>query len=199
MKNFETFFPYLMPLVPGCPEPTAKVNLRLAAQRFCELTLAWRAQMDPIYTAVDIDEYDLSLDTTAELVRIEKAMLGDREIHVLTPNQEVSRHQPYIATGDRKTVIVNPVPTVNDVLLNITATLKPSNSSPGVEDFLYDQFVNVIAMGAAGLLKQHPAKTYSAANGLDVWAEFESRCNRIKLAKWRGYGRNTPRVRPNFF
>lgn len=198
MKTFEAFFPDLLPLVPGCPEPVAKFALRRAAQRFCELTLAWRANMDPIYLTPGIDEYDLNLETTAELVRIEKALIGDRDMHVLTPNDCVSRHRPYIECADKKTVFVNPTPTV-EALLTITASLKPSNSATGVEDFLYDQYVSVIANGASGLLKQHPAKLYSAANGREVWVEFESRCAGIKLSKWRGHGRNTPRTRANFF
>lgn len=197
-KLFESFFPDLMPLVPGCPEPTAKMALRRASQRFCELTLAWRAKMDPITLVAGIDEYDLSLDTSAELVRIEKALIGEDEVKVLTPNESVSRHCPYIECADKKTVFVNPAPTVEQIL-NITASLKPSNASTGVEDFLFDQYVMVIAKGAAGLLKQHPAKLYSAPDGRDVWAEFEGRCATIKMSKWRGHGRNTPRTRPNFF
>lgn len=200
MKTFEAFFPDLLPLVPGCPEPTAKLALRRASQRFCELTLAWRAKMDPIYLTAGIDEYDLSLDTSAELVRIEKAFIGDREVKVLTPNEHISRHHTYIECADRKTVFVNPAPAnTTDLLLNITASLKPSNAAQGVEDFIFDEYVAVIALGASGLLKQHPTKTYSAADGREVWAEFEGRCSSIKLAKWRGFGRNTPRTRPSFF
>lgn len=198
MKTFDLFYPDLMPNVPGCPEPVADQALKRAAIRFCELTLAWRAKLDPIETEDGTDEYDLPLDRNVELVRIEVARIDDRDIAVATQN-DTCRHRDHIGCYDGKTVIVNPTPSsVRQIVL--TCTLKPGNGATGVEDFLYDRHCALIALGAGAILMRQPLKTYSnpQQSMLDQ-AEFEEKCAGVKLKLWRGNARNTPRVQPSWY
>jgi hypothetical protein len=197
MKTFDQFYPDLLPQVPGCPEPVADQALKRAAQRFCELTFAWRAKLDELQTSPGTDEYDLPLDRNTELVRIESAKLDGQDIAVATQN-DVSRHRPYVGCYDGKTLIVNPVPTAENTIV-LLCSLKPGNGALGVEDFLYDRHCALIANGAAALLKRLPMKTYSSADGPMQWVDFESRCASIKLQLWRGNARNTPRAEPSWF
>lgn len=197
MKTFDLFFPDLMPLVPGCPEMVAERALMRAAQRFCELSLAWRVVMDPITTEPGTDVYELDFDR-AEMVRIESAKYAGRDIKVKRPNENVSRHADYIECLDGLNVAVNPVPTVAAELL-LTLTLKPAVNALGVEDFIFGRYGEIIVKGAQGTLQQHPQKTYTSADGPGNWAAFESRCADVKLALWRGLGRNTPRTRPSWY
>mgnify|MGYP003577447698 CR=1 FL=1 len=120
MKTFEKFFPDLLPQVPGCPEPVAEQALKRAAQRFCELTFAWRVRLDAISLAAGTDEYELPLPDRSELVRIEIARRGTCDIAVATQN-DVRRDMDYVECYDGRTVIVNPVPAATaDLLLTCT-------------------------------------------------------------------------------
>jgi hypothetical protein len=199
MKTFEKFLPDVLPMVPGCPEPVAELAIKRAAQRFCELTRAWRVTLDAVTLSAGEDTYDLPLPDRSELVRIESARLADRDIAVATPNGERSRFESYLSCDDGRTLVMNPLPAAA-LDLRLIVTAKPSNEALGVEDFIYGRYAPIIAMGAIGLLKQHPAKTYTdPAGGAGQWAEFESRCSTVRNALWRGNARNTPRTVPSWF
>jgi hypothetical protein len=196
MKTFEQFFPDLMPNVPGCPESVAEHAIRRAVQMFCEKTRAWRVVMDPIEAIADTDEYDLPLDRNTELVRIERAQLDGRDIEVGTEHQAAHRCRDTVSCFDGKTVIVSPVPAAGQ-LIALTCAIKPGNGATGVEDFLYDEHVSLITLGAGAILKRQPQKAYTdvSAASLDLDA-FELKCARVKVKLWRGNSRNAPRVVP---
>ncbi len=198
MKTLDLFFPDLLPLVPGCPEPVAERALLRAAQQFCEKTLAWRVVLDPITTDIEVDTYELDLPDRSELVRIESAKVNGRDRKVKTPNECVSRHADYVECTDGKNLFVNPLPaSAYDIVL--TLTLKPGMRSLGIDDALFDRYSDIIVKGAQGMLQAHPQKSYTSADASGNTAEFNDRCADVKLALWRGLGRNTPRTRPNWF
>lgn len=199
MKPFATFFADLMPLVPSCPEPVAELALRRAAQRFCDLSRAWRVVLDPITLAEGIDAYDVELPQRTELVRIEAAKLNGHDVHVATRDEETQRGRDYVFCPDGKEVYVNPVPGGPGALA-LTACLKPSNAAAGVEDFIADGHLELIARGAAGRLMQQRGKAYSdPSGGLLMWGEFEGECLRIRERARRGFGRAPARVVPHHF
>ena len=197
MKAFDQFFPDVLPEAPGVTEPIAEHALLRAAQRFCDLTRAWRVVLDPTTTIAGIDEYDLELLRDTELVRIESAKLGGRDIEVATKDN-ASRLREYVFCPDGQTLYVNPVP-AGAAVIQVTATLKPGNGATGVEDFLFDRYVSVIAAGAVAKLMQQPMKPYSSGEGAARWAAFEARCASIRNSLWRGLANNSPRAVANFF
>lgn len=198
MKPFSQFLPDLLPLVPSCPEPVAKLALRRAAQRFCELTRAWRVVLDPITVASGIDAYDLPVPEKSELVRIEVAKLDGEHIHVATQD-ETQRSRDYVFCPDGEQIYLNPLPSSTRSLV-LTAALKPADNAPGVEDFVAARYRDLIARGAAARLKQQPGKAYSdPATGMSMWSSFESGCAEVRERVRRGFGRVPSRVVPNFF
>lgn len=197
MKAFDLFFPDVLPDAPGVTEPIAEHALLRAAQRFCQLTRAWRVVLDPTTTIAGIDEYDLELPRDTELVRIESAKLGGNDVEVATKDN-ASRLREYVFCPDGQLLYVNPVP-AGSTVIQITATLMPGNGAIGIEDFLYDRYVSVIAAGAVAKLMQQPMKPYSSAEGIPRWAAFEARCASIRNSLWRGLANNSPRAVANFF
>lgn len=198
MKPFSAFLPDLLPLVPSCPEPVAELALKRATQRFCELSRAWRLDLDPVTLIADIDLYDLELPMATELVRIERAKLDGQPIRVAPVDEECSERD-YIRCPDGRQIVVAPMPAGTRSLV-ITASLKPGNAAQSVEDFIEARHRELIARGAAGRLMQQPGKTYSDANrGLLEFTAFESECIRVREQARRGYGRVPTRVIPNFF
>lgn len=198
MKPFETLFPDLLPLVPGCPEPVAERALLRATQRFCELTRCWRVVLDDVGIYVGADEYDLDLPEFTEIVRIESALFDGRSITVAGPGARLGRSARYIETTDGRTLHINPLPTGTSTL-RLTATLKPSDQAPGIEAFIAERYAEVIALGAAARLKQQPQKSYSAPDGLSDWQAFEARCATINITIWRGLGNTPARTIPSWF
>lgn len=197
MKAFDLFFPDVLPDAPGVTEPIAEHALLRAAQRFCQLTRAWRVVLDPTTTIAGIDEYDLELPRGTELVRIESAKLNSRDIAVASKD-ETSRLREYVFCPDGQALYINPVPG-GPVVLQITATLMPANDASGVEDFLFDRYAPVIAAGAVAKLMQQPLKSYTNAEGIPRWSAFEARCASIRNSLWRGLANNSPRAVANFF
>lgn len=198
MKPFSLFFPDLLPLVPGCPEPVAELALRRAAQRFCELTRAWRVEMDPVILVADIDVYDLELPSATELVRIEAAALNGQRLRV-APVDEAGGGRSQLRCLDGRQIVLEPAPAGPGSLV-VTASVKPGDSALALEDFMVGQHRDLIARGAAARLKQQPGKTYSDPTmGLTMWSSFESDCASVRERVRRGFGRVPPRVRAHIF
>lgn len=201
MKPLSAFLPDLMPLVPSCPEPVAEHAVRRAAQRFCEMTRAWRVTLDPVIAVRNIVEYDLELPAQAELVRLEAAKMGTERIAIATPAAALAGGtEAFIYCPDGKTLQLNPKPQATQQIV-ITANLKPANGATDVQDFLADRYMEVIARGAASTLKQHPSKAYTdVAGGLLMAQAFEDACAGIRSRLRAGLAANNPpRVIPHLF
>lgn len=62
-KLWADFLPLLAPHLPGCPDPSLKLYLASAASDFFARSYIWRDEIDAIFVAPRVIEYDLSADT----------------------------------------------------------------------------------------------------------------------------------------
>lgn len=206
MKAWDQFLRDIRLDVPGCPEPVAEHAALRAAQEFFERTGAWKVWLEPIRTQPGVMEYDIELERGSELVRIERATLAGRPADITTPDAlpddwktSQAGISDCICTSDRKTLIVLPVPTAV-VVLQVEATLKPSNRAEGIEDYLYDLYVESIAFGAKARLMQQPAKPYSNPALAGVYeGRFISAMATLGIQKMRGFSSANRRSRIKTF
>jgi hypothetical protein len=79
-------------------------------------------------------------------------------------------------------------PVAADLALVLDVTLKPSDMAMGIDDAVFDQYSEVIALGAVARLRGDPV----------LRGDFNTRCETINVEVWRGRAAVRPRVRPYF-
>lgn len=186
MREWADFFPDVLPgLAPGTPEPTVMHQLRRAAQEFCTRTRSWRATLEPIVTEEGRAAYHLPLPAHAALVRLERADLqGYGPLVLWRPGRGSGQ---YLMTPNTRSVSFGRTP-ARDMELVLEVTLKPSDAATGIDPDVFDQYSEVIARGALARLRGDEALERS----------FQSSCDDINVAVWRGRAAVRPRVMPYY-
>lgn len=186
MREWADFFPDMLPAVePGTPEPTVVHQLRRAAQDFCQRTRAWRTTLEPITTVGGQTAYDIPLPEQAALVRVEGAALaGHGPLALWRPGLGEGQ---YLMTPDARRVVLHR-PVAPNLALVLDVTLQPGDMSMGIDDAVFDQYSEVIALGAVARLRGDPV----------LRGDFHARCETINVELWRGRAAVRPRVRPYF-
>lgn len=205
MKTWDQFLRDVLPDVPGCPEPVAEHAILRAAQEFFQHTRAWRVWLDPVTTLDAVSAYDLNLEPRSELVRLESATLAGTGINIARVQDlpvdwrtGTAGVDTCIFTVDSKTVQLLPVQAAGLALV-IQASLKPANDAEGLDDALFDQYVEAIAMGAKARLMAQPLKVYSNPGASNFHrASFDDAMAVIKTRLWRGNSAARPRSFVNF-
>ena len=200
ITTWDKFLPYIMPHLTGCPTDLVEQALIERTQHFCERTQLWRVDMDPETTVAGEHTYTLYLPAAVEAVlwlRLDGNDLTIADDRDMLPELFSATGQPryYSLEGD-SAVRLYPVP---DAAYPFTArvVLKPSQSSRGVEQFLFDAHVRTLASGTLAQLMAMPEKTWS---NLPLAAVHDQQFERgIARARVRDF-RNVPlRVKPQYF
>ena len=198
MKAFSLLLRDILPSASGCPDPVAEFAVLRASQHFLRQARAWRETLDTVTTIDGVLEYDLNLPPNTELVRIEAATLGGNALDIARPDT-LRRLRRYVYTPDGTTLQLLPNPG-DGAALAIDASLTLGEAATGLPDPIFNRYAELIARGALGRLLQQPLKPYTnAPMGLALWSAFESDCDTVKVAIWRGLSNNCPRAVANFF
>ena len=186
MRDWADFFPDVLPAVElGTPEPTVVHQLRRAAQDFCHRTRAWRTTLEPITTVGEQTAYDIPLPEQTALVRVEGAeLLGHGSLALWRPGLGEGQ---YLLTRDARKVVLHRS-VASDLTMVLDVTLKPGDMAMGIDDAVFDQYSEAIALGAVARLRGDPV----------LRADFHTRCETINVEVWRGRAAVRPRVRPYF-
>lgn len=164
-KLWADFLPLLAPHLPGCPDPSLKLYLASTASDFFARTYLWREQIDALYIAPNVVDYDLSADTglvedvisvvynETALERTDLRLIGAEKL------SETGEPREYWVQADN-TIRVFPTPTER-TSLKVFAVLKPNRSGTGVEDWIYETFADTIVSGAIAQLAMIPGKEWS--------------------------------------
>ena len=188
MKAWETFYPDVLPYIDASiPEPMVDRHLLRSAQRFCDVTRAWKIELDPITLAANVKTYDIELEPGTELVRLESAMLDGVSLSVWRSGVSSASQGRYVFTSDGRIVGVSWTPSGPMTLL-LTVTARPADTATGLDDILTARYSKVIADGAVASL------TKSAADK----AEFEAECATVAVQVWRSLSSARPRAKAMF-
>lgn len=206
MKTWDAFFRDVMPDVVGCPDPIAEHAIKRAAQEFCDSTRVWRIWVTDILTASGTSTYPIGLPANAELVRIERATIDGRDLELTTADQLPVDWKTYskslpdcIHTVDRKNITLLPVPSsIRTIKMEIS--IKPSSDALGVEDHLFDQYVEHIAIGAKARLMKQAGKPYTNINeAMLLDAQFKHANSTIGAIAMRGFSSRRTRSAGRFY
>lgn len=205
MTSFDTFLPFVLPYVAGCPEQVALHHIKLAAVEFCDRTLAWQEELDPVTANGTASEFTLNLPAGTELVRLLEVTAGEHAYEVLTA-QRAHRHVKRGSRGssrkawsiNRQDLAMDPPP-VADATIEVLAALKPEIlTATELHDDLR-QYVETIAAGARASLLMLPGEWKDPLGAGVHSGTFESKVSSIAAQVARGFGGAKIRARAQFY
>ncbi len=205
MQSLDVFMSRLLPLVPGCPYPTAEQALRDSAIEFCEETHVVQVVTDPVSLVPDVQIYDLDIPSQTEVSRVIKVWSGTR---ILTQVEPVLVDSPllynnpvggeYAATGNPRVVTVSQEGTVTlyptpdtraaaNELLTARVAIRPTRAATQVHDTLYTSWAEAVVAGAAFRLAGIPGAAFSdSALVTESHSRFRYFINRARIEANRG-------------
>jgi hypothetical protein len=169
MKPWSDFYDLVMPGLPGCPFMMVDNALRQAAIVFCEQSLAWRFHHPAVSVMAGTAEYAFIPPAGTTVHCITHAALNGKEIEFRAGESAITirnwRNQsgtPLYVLGGATAATLVPVPDAAGMLA-MTVALKPSASSGGIDDALFNEFREPIIHGALAQLLYLPKKPYTNA------------------------------------
>lgn len=165
--NWDVFYPYVLPSVIGCPNPTADLHIRQAAIEFCRRTLCHTVTLDPI-TADGINtKFELELPSQTQPVKIMAAEVAGKECPVMDTQRGLQLvRQDSVAefcfTQDKKTLDVHPPRAKGDTIV-VDVALMPTPTAKSLDDDVAQAYMQEIAYGALASLQMLPQQTWTDA------------------------------------
>lgn len=203
--NLEDLYPFVLPSAPGCPDPTLLHHLRQAAIEFCERTLAWQQDLDPIVSVVDSQSYAMVFPAGSVLVKLLAFTVDGDEANVVTPEKgrrlalnDSGRDVAW--TDDRVSVKVHPTPTEAGVVYGFKAALKPTQAATAISDSVGEHYAKEIAAGAlAGLLDMASVSWADPVKAAQRREYFNDRIGTVSAQVAKGFSRGAQNVRGFFY
>lgn len=164
-KTWDAFFPLINPHLSGCPDATLRQYLASTAADFFARTHLWREQIDALYVAPSVIDYDLSADTglvenvisvvygETALERTDLRLVGAEKL------SQTGEPREYWVQADN-TIRIFPTPEERTTL-KVFAVLKPNRNGTGVEDWIYETFADTLVSGAIAQLAMIPNKEWT--------------------------------------
>lgn len=185
MKNYDVFYPEVLPEVPGCPPALALQAIRNTVIEFCEKSLIHQVTLDPLTLIANITDYDL--DSPSKEQRVQKIMrvwFRGAEIQPVAPDDVVTpdvytssipdytvSKGPTVAYTQKEMGTISFLPNPDQRYVNaitMRVALVPTRASTSFEDFLFEQWGEFIACGAKARLMLNPGKPYTNADAASI-------------------------------
>lgn len=212
MAALSDFYPYVLPEVPGCPEPTVDIALRSSLIEFCEKTLVIQRDLDPVTVVRGIVDYDIDPPTDQLVTRLMRVWYKDYELSPMAPDNvgdaevynrlfagaDTERADPrFFIQKDERTFTIYPIP--KDTVpngLTLRAAFKPTRAAEDIEDALFEDYAETIAHGAKFRLLSMASKPWTNGPGASIaLAAFNGGINVARQRATRGHTRADLRVR----
>lgn len=164
--EWASFYPYIQPHLPGCPEITIETHLQEAAAEFCKISQIWRYDIDKDYTSKNTADYEIEVLTGTVLEDILVLYVDGQPIrrvsdrHFALPSTTGNARPMSYAVYQDDQVRFYPTPDGKYEFEGI-AVLKPSLTAKGVEEWIYESHGRSIACGAIAKLAAIPGKEWS--------------------------------------
>lgn len=218
MVPIERFHPYVMPYAEGASEPLIEQYLVDRAIDFCSETLIVQRNLDPLTMIPGIVEYELDLPQQQQIHMLMRCFHGQGEIEIVHPEMIAAHSAHYgnwfyagakipegtpsaIFQKDEKTLLVNRAPhDLEPIILTLSAALKPARAASQLDDILFNDYAEVLALGVASKLLLLPGKAFSNPQMAVVYGqEYERAKAKAHLRAATSFGRGSTRVQfPRF-
>jgi len=164
---FTSFYPYIRPYVPECPNVVIDEHLAESAARFCAETQCWRVNLEAANTEAGESLYDLDVPAGTDIEAIVSLEVdGSLVTPVLDALEAPSttlddRGKPTAyALFNETQVQFYPTPDGAYTFRGLIA-VKPKLTATAIDEFIYRNYGRAIAYGAVASLKLVPGKAWS--------------------------------------
>ena len=187
------FYPWVLPSVPGCPNPTLDLHIRQAAIEFCRRTLCWVRTLDPVEAnGMDI-RFDLDLPSQTQAVKLMAVAVNGMQYLLVDTQRGLQLVRQgggadFSFTQDKLTLDVHPLRQRGDSI-EVDMALAPSFNASSIETDVASPHTQEIAQGALATLQMMAGVAWSdpglaAANK----ALFNQRVATVTMHFARGQG-----------
>jgi hypothetical protein len=174
MKLWADFFDFVLPMLPGVPQDLATLHIRSAAIDFLAETGVYQETLPPIDVVYGEPEFTLEAPDGFAMVRVMQMYCSGKEMNPDYEDRLASlgwdwRDQEgtpaaYIQYSSERVRLV-PIPDRNiDNGISVKVALKPSRLGTGIPDYVFEDYVEIIAAGAISSLAAIPAKPWTSAD-----------------------------------
>lgn len=198
-KTWDDFLPLITPQLSGCPDLTIKTYLAITAADFFTRTHLWREDIDPIYVAPGLYEYDLDGEALIEdliSVTVERRELQHTDMRLIPNDRRYDTGFPthYWIHSDNQ-IRLHPIPDQR-LTVKMAAVLRPSRTGTGVPDWIYEMWADIIVAGTVDKLASMPNKTWTDPNlAQHSRMHYEQGITSARVRDMRGVGHSV-RMRP---
>ena len=197
-----------MPDVPGCPRDLVIREIREAAIELCEFSCIWRVEMITLGILAGIPVYDVEAPRNSKIVKVMSVRIDGRNITPKTVDwldqmdsatwRETTGTAKYYVMDTPETILLNRKP--KDSIsggLNATLCLKPSRSADTIPEYLFEDWINIIAMGAKEKLMLVANKAWSNPTlAIELGRRFSAGKSRAKIEAIKGHSTVGLKVKP---
>ena len=223
MATISSFTPKVLRKVPGCPEFLIEEAIIDALIDFCEGSLYWQADLTAIDIVSGTSTYTPTTPTDTLMVTVVKAFDEGQPIELKSEDSldrdwpKLNWRYPYYThdsglstpwrsvTSSQADFIYMPTPRTVRLVgipdtsktggLTLKVALKPTRTATTVDDVLYDEWYEEIAMGAAGKLQVMEGKAWTMLGvGTANLIGFEAAIRKARGKVNRSHIRNTSAV-----
>lgn len=212
MTQYEAFFPYVLPEVPGVAEPVALLAIRNACIEFCEKSLILTRDHDPVTIEPGVVDYDLSPPSGYLVVKVQKAWVENNQIDPVAPdfvrdaavyNRLFASYQSAPSTPtaylQKEERLISLWPVADKQYpngLTMRVALKPTRSSEKIDDVIFEEYAEAIASGALTRLMSSAGKPYTNLEMAVVHqAKFQQGINVARQRAGHGHVRSNLSVK----
>ena len=159
------FYSWVLPSVPGCPNPTLDLHIRQAAIEFCRRTLCWVRTLDPVEAnGMDI-RFDLDLPSQTQAVKLMAVAVNGLEYLLVDTQRGLQLVRQgsgadFSFTQDKLTLDVHPLRQRGDSI-EVDMALAPSFNASSIETDVASSYMQEIAQGALATLQMMAGVAWS--------------------------------------
>lgn len=187
------FYSWVLPSVPGCPNPTLDLHIRQAAIEFCRRTLCWVRTLDPVEAnGMDI-RFDLDLPSQTQAMKLMAVAVNGLEYLLVDTQRGLQLVRQgsgadFSFTQDKLTLDVHPLRARGDSI-EVDMALAPSFYASGIETDVASPYLQEIAQGALATLQMMAGVAWSDPGLAAVnKALFNQRVATVAMHFARGQG-----------
>lgn len=186
--SWDKIIPDVLPEVAQAPKDTVRRHIVSAAGKFFTETGIWKQTLDPAKLRERKNTIELLPERGTRIVSISG-------VFDLTKNQKISR-ELYRSDSDLLTFFRT---YAEDRMMQIAAAVKPTRSSSGLPESMYEDWGMAIAYGAIASLKSMRGREWEDATGAQVrLALFLDGIAEAKMEIARGGSSETQYMKPRW-
>jgi len=169
MADLSSLYPYIMPELPGCPDPIVDRVIVDSVREFCRRTDLLR-NTENLSILVGEDSYSLSPPVGNEVLDIKRVYLDGIDIPLYREDSGLVKINSssegesiiYYTWKPQDTIVTHPIPsTLLDNTLDVDYSYQPLRTATTIPDEVFDRWAECLAAKVKSILMRQAGKSWS--------------------------------------